>query len=97
MFGNGAYERQMNYGIETHLHNDWLQLIYELGIVGLIPMAVLLAVPSAFAAALVVIGCFGFPLHMPASAALSAFVVGHDIRNLAAERRGVLRTRLAPA
>ena len=75
--GNGSYDYSTVQWREPNLHNDWLQLIYELGIVGLVPIAVLFrshAVP--FIVSLVVVGSFGFPLHVPATAWFAAFIVG---------------------
>lgn len=97
LWGNGSYLQTMPYGVETHLHNDWLQLVYELGVAGLIPLALVAAVPSAFGAAVVVLASFGFPLQMPATAALVAVVIGHDLRVRFVNQRVLLRARLARA
>lgn len=97
-WGTGSYYRDMPYGGETHLHNDWLQTAVELGgAVGLVPLVVVLGVPSAFAAAVVVLASLGFPLQMPATAALVAVVVGYDLRVRFADQRILLRARLAHA
>lgn len=99
-FGNGSYEAIYPMFREPHLHNDWLQLVYELGIIGLVPVAVVLAAATRseavpFVAALVVIGSFGFPLQMPAAAWFAAFVIGHHLRGLSDDRRILLRPRVA--
>lgn len=83
-FGSGAYDYSTVQNREPNLHNDWLQLIYEFGIIGLIPMAVILAAANnrgglPFVVSLLVIGSFGFPLQMPATAWFSAFIVGHFV------------------
>lgn len=96
IFGNGTYDALFTFGRASQLHNDWLQLIYELGLFGLIPLAAILAAgwnPQyiPFVAALLVVGSFGFPLQMPATAWFAAFVIGHSLGNGAIERRMVLR------
>jgi hypothetical protein len=99
-FGDGSYELLFPTFREPHLHNDWLQLVYELGIAGLIPLAAVLAAATRqqaalFVAALFIIACFGFPLQMPATAWFAAFVIGHHLRNVPVERGTLLRARLA--
>lgn len=96
--GNGSYDYSTVTYRDPHLHNDWLQLVYELGVVGLIPLAVILAAswnPQAipFVAALLIIGSFGFPLQMPAAAWFAAFITGYSLGRLFDERRMVLRAR----
>lgn len=96
--GNGSYDYSTVTYRDPHLHNDWLQLVYELGVVGLIPLAAILAAnrnPQAvpFVAALLVIGSFGFPLQMPATAWFAAFIIGHSLGYVLDERRMVLRAR----
>lgn len=77
-FGNGSYEFSNVVNREPNLHNDWMQLIYELGVVGLIPIAILLANRATlFVIALFIIGSLGFPFEMPATAWLAAFMLGH--------------------
>lgn len=97
-FGSGPFDYSTVEHREPNLHNDWLQLIYELGIFGLIPIAVVLVASFedlAFVAALVVLGSFGFPFHSPASAWFVAFVVGSLVGRHLVERRVVLRSRMA--
>ncbi len=89
--GNGTYERMFTFGRAENLHNDWLQLIYEFGLIGLVPLIAILVAINAqsapFIAALLIIGGFGFPLHMPATAWFAAFVIGHHLgRNNAGQR-----------
>lgn len=98
LWGNGSYDFSNVVNREQHLHNDWLQLIYELGIVGLAPLVLFYlaaergAVPFIFA--LLVLGSFSFPLHSPASAWMAAFGVGYHLCRRADDRRVVLRQRL---
>jgi O-antigen ligase len=99
-FGNGSYELIAPTWRETHLHNDWLQLVFELGIFGLIPLAVLYDAGKAnapFVIALLVIGFFGFPLQAPATAWFGAFVVGAAVRSSIAQRRILLQASVAPS
>jgi len=80
--GSGAYDYSTIQYREPNLHNDWLQLIYEFGIVGLIPLIVVFMAGGnglPFAVALLVIGSFGFPLQMPATAWFAAFMLGHFV------------------
>jgi hypothetical protein len=91
--GNGSYDYSTVLHREPNLHNDWLQFIYELGIVGLIPIALVVyaaGTATAFVAALVAVASFGFPLHDPASAWLAVFVVGYALRRRYAESRSSL-------
>jgi len=84
LFGNGSYDYSTVQHREPNLHNDWLQFVYELGIVGLIPIAVVgfagISGGLPFVAALFVLGSFGFPLHNPASAWFAAFIIGYFVR-----------------
>lgn len=95
-FGNGSYDYSTLIHREPNLHNDWLQFIYELGIVGLIPIALVVyaaGTATAFVAALVAVASFGFPLHDPASAWLAVFVVGYALRLQHDESRNSVRAR----
>lgn len=96
LFGNGSYDFSTVANREPNLHNDWLQFIYELGIVGLIPI-VLVGLGAyqnlPFTLALLVIASFGFPFHMPASAWFAAFIIGHHLGLYRDECRANLRTR----
>lgn len=65
-----------------HLHNDWLEFTFELGIVGTVLYAAFLW--SARSIVLVVLGIeavFGFPLHLAATAVLGGLLSGHSARN----------------
>ena len=66
-----------------HAHNDLLEIGYELGIGALLVVAFAwsvwrngLATEKAVFLAFVSLGCFGFPLYMPESAAIFALVAG---------------------
>lgn len=93
-FGNGTYDFATVTTREPNLHNDWLQSVYELGVVGLmVPGVCLIAAyrgGHVFVGALAALASFSFPLHMPASAWFAAFVIGHYLRR-DDERRGMVR------
>jgi hypothetical protein len=92
--GSGAYDYSTIQYREPNLHNDWLQLIYEFGIVGLIPLIVVFMAGGnglPFAVALLVIGSFGFPLQMPATAWFAAFMLGHFVGRGHDAGRSVIR------
>jgi hypothetical protein len=100
LFGNGSYDFSTVQYREGYLHNDWLQFVYELGVVGLAPLAVVVlagkddaALP--FMAALLIIGSFAFPLHMPATLWLCAFMLGYHLRRGIAAGRMVTLSGLA--
>jgi len=99
IFGSGAYDYSTILHREPNLHNDWLQLIYEFGIIGLVPMAAvyLSAINGAlpFVMVLVVIATFGFPFHLPATAWFIAFVIGAMVGRNSDERRALLCPWLA--
>ena len=80
--GNGPYDFSTVINREPNLHNDFLQRIYELGFVGLVPiLAFCLAAQGAptFGLAFGIIAMFGFPVAVPASAWFGAFVLGHGL------------------
>ncbi len=60
-----------------YMHNDWLQLMYEVGAWSLIVFLVLVHTLGGFTLALILLATFGFPLHEPASGFLSAAMLGH--------------------
>lgn len=67
---------------EPNAHNDFLQMVYQFGIMALVPLGVLGFAASAsraapFFAAAAVIATFAFPLENPASAWFIAFISGH--------------------
>lgn len=97
-FGNGSYDYSTVKNREPNLHNDWLQLVYELGVFGFIPIILVFMAGShttavPFIACLFVIGSFGFPLHNPASAWFAAFFVGHYVGRVLDERRTAICER----
>lgn len=83
------------------LHNEFLQIIFELGIGAAIPfgIGVYLGWRSSyvlpFLVTVGVIGCFSFPLHLPATGWFIAIVAGHLVGiQHAASRTVVVETRL---
>lgn len=82
-FGSGAYDFSTIRYREPNLHNDFLQLVYEFGIISILLLGVLLFSISersmAFVVAITVIASFGFPLQMPATAWFAAFMLGHFV------------------
>lgn len=84
----------------VHAHNDWLEMAYETGL-GFVAFLAWLAgafrgplrPERAALAAFVVMGCFGFPLHMPATLFVAALVAGrlcgarYRLRDLGGYRR----------
>jgi hypothetical protein len=64
-----------------HLHNDWLEYVFETGIGSLFLFGVLWLSRSIVLACLFIEACFGFPLHMAATAVLGGIVAGHGIRD----------------
>lgn len=109
-WGLGDYDFSTVQHREPYLHNDWLQFVYELGVVGAAPVLVIVAVTvrggAVFSVPVVVIASFGFPLHMPATGWLIAYLCGaylrcrtDDDRNLARVRHeepGLRRARRSP-
>ena len=89
-------------------HNDFLQCIFEFGLPGAILAGCLLCCGLVWGnlrarlvfVAFLVEGLFGFPLHMPATAFLGAFVAGNaargspDLRFAVARLRAVFAGRL---
>jgi O-antigen ligase len=77
-----------DYIQSAHAHNDLLELVFELGVVGLsLAVAAVWALYSAAQAreqlvvvALGVTSMFGFPLHTPTTALLFGIVAGHAAR-----------------
>jgi len=65
------------------LHNEFLQVVYELGLGAAVPLGagwfVAYRNPGAlpFVVAVAIIATFGFPLHMPATAWFIAVIAGH--------------------
>lgn len=69
----------------NHAHNDWLEITYEVGVlgVGLFAALVIGAMRQAgggvryVLAGFLVTGCFGFPLYLPVTGVLAALCMGH--------------------
>jgi hypothetical protein len=84
--GNGSYDLSGVTIREPNLHNDWLQFVFELGVAGLAVNCVFAwwAVRSyqsmVFMVAIIVVGSFSFPLHMPATGWFIAIVIGNSLR-----------------
>ena len=87
-------------GLPQHAHNDALELVWDLGLVGL--GLVVLFVRELFGplnpARLVLIvfaveACFAFPSHLPATMALAALAAGHAVRGRIMVRRVVTHRR----
>lgn len=86
-----------------HAHNDFLQIAYEMGVVGAGLAAVFVWCLShcprsaAWYAVLVFLveACFGFPLYMPVTGFLFALCAGHLFRTRAGVRSGVYGVRTA--
>ncbi len=96
--GNGSYDFSTAQHREPNLHNDWLQAVYELGVVGVVVPALFIVAGRNDAAlpvvvVLAVIGSFSFPLHVPASGWFAAVVVGFALRRRAIDGRTVVPTR----
>lgn len=66
------------------VHNDYLQLAFEFGIIAIIPIALLALAyiwrPSAMVIGIATLGGFYFPLYAPITAFLACFAVGHSLR-----------------
>jgi hypothetical protein len=92
VFGWGIGSYPGGFGA-AHVHNDYLEMAYELGMVGLVIFMLSLAsLPRVGAeyfagAAFAVIALVSFPSHNPASAFLAAFLIGR----LCGDRDLVLR------
>lgn len=78
--------------LAEYAHNDLLQLIFELGI-GAIPLVliatILLKVNDEYRNALtyfIIIGCFGFPLHIPATGFMVALVAAQLAKHVTSSR-----------
>jgi O-antigen ligase len=65
-----------------HLHNDWLEFAFELGVVGaVLCSAFLWSARSVVLAVLAIEAVFGFPLHLAATAVLGGILSGHAVRD----------------
>jgi hypothetical protein len=100
MFGTGIG----SYGFMSHLalpdghamhaHNDVLELVYELGMIGLGLGALFvweLRGPLNSARLVLIVfaveACFAFPSHLPATMAIAALAAGHAVRDRVVVRR----------
>lgn len=69
-----------------HLHNDWLEIAFELGFLGSVCFTGFIWTVSTnnvarlLLAAFFIEACFGFPLHMAATAVLFGIVAGYSVR-----------------
>lgn len=65
-----------------HLHNDWLEIAFETGSIGFACAMLFVGITRSITlAALFITACFGFPLHMAATAVLGGIVAGHAVRH----------------
>lgn len=77
-----------------HLHNDWLEFAFELGVVGaILCSAFLWSARSIVLAVLVVEAIFGFPLHLAATAVLGGIMSGHAVRDRRSVRDSLAQWR----
>jgi O-antigen ligase len=91
-----------------HAHNEAIEVLFELGIIGLAAYIAIIAIALGSAAAdirivlvgFLVISCVAFPWHIPANAFIGALCLGHAVRHGAALRwrdfhwRSILRLGL---
>lgn len=82
-FGHGLGSVYTDFPGTNHLHNDALELIYELGIGSIAFFAVIVIAFQAkmhterlVLLTILVEGCFGFPLHLPTTGFLLAVMAG---------------------
>lgn len=61
-----------------HLHNDWLEYLFETGAGSVFLFALLWSCRSVVLLCFVVEACFGFTSHIAATGCLAALVAGHD-------------------
>jgi len=64
-----------------HLHNDWLEYVFELGIGSVFLFAFVWLTRNILLAVIAIEACFGFPLHVAATAVLFGVIAGHDVRH----------------
>lgn len=77
------------------MHNDWLQMVYELGVIGAAPVfAIVVRTFGPFVLCLFIIAFFGFPLHLPVTSWFAALVCGHLLGNSTVRGRALLCERL---
>lgn len=99
--GNGIGSFAVNYPGHEHPHNEFLQAIYEYGALAALPAAILAYLLGAsnererlVLVAILAIGCFSFPLHLPVTAFAAALCAGHLARARALVRRSEHRRRV---
>lgn len=90
--GNGIASYQVNYPVTEFPHSELVQVFYEYGLLASVPVAVLIKVlrgpheaERAVLLAILTVGLFSFPLHLPVTGFVAAFAAGR----LAAGRGGV--------
>ena len=64
-----------------HLHNDWIEYAFELGIGSVALIGVLWLSRSIALFALFIEACFGFPLHLTSTVVLGGIVAGYAVRD----------------
>lgn len=81
-------------GFSLHAHNDYLELVYELGVVGAILGALFaweLRGPLNSARLVLIVfaveACFAFPSHLPTTLAIAALAAGYAVRDRVVVRR----------
>lgn len=84
----------------TEVHNEFIQVAYELGVFGLILLMALIAIAlrswtrdTPILLALLVLATFSFPLHMPATAWFGALLLGFMVSGGSRADVGHLRYR----
>lgn len=79
-----------------HLHNDWLEFTFELGIIGTVLYAAFVwSARSVIIAVVAVEAIFGFPLHLAATAVIGGILSGHAVRDRAGVRDSIAQWRNA--
>jgi hypothetical protein len=95
LFGHGIGSFQYLYPLYSHLdlsqfrieevHNELLQYMFELGFIAVIPLIMMILVwnkeYAPWLICFVIISCFGFPLHIAATAFMFATVMGYLSRD----------------
>ena len=83
-----------------HAHNDYLELVYDLGLIGLawLPCSLRPVRTAQFGPVgpgrIAVEACFAFPSHLPATLAIAALAAGHAVRDRAVVRRVALTAEI---
>jgi hypothetical protein len=113
LFGNGAgsffteypahaFYKDLLISRPAHAHNDYLELLFDLGPGVAVYLALLGAalcaprpIERAVLLAFMTEACFAFPLHLPVTAAVAALAAGHLCGARGAVRDDVARWRMA--